>query len=419
MVVEVHAETIGGPVLVGRLYPHRRGRVESATFAYDDSWIGSPDAYALEPQLDLRSGSFQTATGRALFGCFGDSAPDHWGQLLIKRAERRRAARGGAAERSISEIDLLLGVRDDLRQGALRFRPVGTAEFVANETSGVPHLHDLRELLAAAGRAERDTADDDDYYLLLRAASSLGGARPKAHVMASDGQIAIAKFPSSVADEWDVMAWEKVALDLAALAGLDTARADLHRVGRRRVLVVDRFDRTSSTARIGYVSARTMLEARDGDTRSYLEIAELMEQVSPTPTEDMRELWGRIAFSILISNTDDHLRNHGFLRAGRGGWTLSPMFDVNPNPDPGPKHLSTAIDLNDTQANIETLLRVAADFRVTDDIARETLGRVSNAVGQWRAVAQRNGIATRELALMESAFNEEQRRTAEQIAAHG
>jgi serine/threonine-protein kinase HipA len=417
MVVEVHVETRAGTELVGRLYPHRRGRVESATFAYDDSWIASPEAYALEPQLELRSGSFQTVTGRALFGCFADSAPDRWGQLLIKRAERRRAVRDRRAERSMGEIDLLLGVRDDLRQGALRFRPSDSSEFVASEPTGVPHLHDLRELLAAAGRAERDRADDADYYLLLRAGSSLGGARPKAHVVGPEGQIAIAKFPSAVADEWDVMAWEKVALDLAALAEINVPRSALHRVGSRRVLVVDRFDRNAgNTQRIGYISAMTMLEARDGDTHSYLEIAEAIEQVSPVATRDMRELWSRVAFSILISNTDDHLRNHGFLRI-RGGWSLSPIFDVNPNPDPGPKHLSTAIDFDSTAASIDTLMEVAASFRVTSEIARETIGRVSRAVGRWREIAQRVGIAASEIGLMESAFDADQRRVAERIAA--
>ena len=418
MTLEVHTELDGQDTLVGQLYAHRRRGIESASFVYDESWIGRPGAYALEPQLPLRSGSFQTRSGQALFGCFSDSAPDRWGRNLIKRAEARRAQHQGGTARSLGEMDFLIGVRDDLRQGALRFRHPGEISFVSDESTGVPHLVELPALLAAAGRVERDGGNDSDLALLLRAGSSLGGARPKAHVLGTGGRLAIAKFPSRVSDEWDVMAWEKVALSLAELAGINACRSSLQRVARRNVLIVDRFDRDGAT-RIGYASAMTMLERQDGGAGgSYLEIAATIEQLSHTATRDLHDLWSRIALSILISNTDDHLRNHGFLYAGAGRWNLSPAFDLNPNPDPGPKHLSTAIDFDDTTASIETLLSVAESFRLGDRDALLALARVERSVARWAAIAKNLQLPRTEIARVEPAFEHEQRRAAQQLVAH-
>jgi serine/threonine-protein kinase HipA len=178
---------------------------------------------------------------------------------------------------------------------------------------------------------------------------------------------------------------------------------------------VDRFDRAEEN-RIGYVSAMTMLEAQDGQSRSYLEIAEIIEQQSASPTRELRELWSRIALSILISNTDDHLRNHGFLRAASGSWELSPAFDINPNPDPGPKHLVTAIDLYDTSANIELLLEVAPFFRLDHSQARTALDSVNHAVDSWRSVASGVGISAAEIEQMETAFEHEERTIAKGLA---
>ncbi len=303
-------------ILVGQLYPHYRRGSESASFIYDNKYLASNGAYELDPGLPLVSGTLQTPVGHALFGAFADSSPDRWGRTLIQRAERARAKAAATAPRSMSEVDLLLGVRDDLRQGALRFRYDGQEPFLATEESGIPVLADLPLLLEIAARAERDAANYDDLKRLLRAGSSLGGARPKAHVLDSSGHFAIAKFPSEGSDTWNVMAWEKVALDLARNAEITVPGSRLIRIGDRNVLIVDRFDRHGK-ARVGYVSAMTMLEASDGDERSYLEIAEVIERNSVTAAAELRQLWRRVAFNILISNTDDHLRNHGFLH-GRG-----------------------------------------------------------------------------------------------------
>jgi serine/threonine-protein kinase HipA len=390
-------------LLAGRLYSHRHRGVESASFVYDNRFLASPDAYALDPALPLVAGTLQTPVGRPLFGAFTDSLPDRWGRMLIRRAELVRAKAAGTAPRSMSEADLLLGVRDDLRQGAMRFRLDDQGPFLAPEDSGVPALTDLPALLDIAARLERDSADYDDLRRLLRAGSSLGGARPKAHVLDAAGRVAIAKFPSDGSDPWDVMAWEKVALDLAQDAGVTVPDSQLIRIGDRHVLIVDRFDRRGS-ARIGYASAMTMLEARDGDQRSYLEIAAVIEERSASATADLRQLWRRIAFSILISNTDDHLRNHGFLHDRGEAWSLSPAFDLNPNPAPGQKYLSTAVDFDDTRASVETLLSVAEYFRLDASQALDVLADVTKAAASWRRVALTHGLMQRDLAEMEPAF---------------
>ena len=392
-------------ILAGRMYPHFRRGSESASFIYDDQYLANPGAYQLDPVLPLVTGTLQTPVGRASFGAFADSLPDRWGRTLIQRTERARAQAAATAPRSMSEIDLLLGVRDDLREGALRFRHGGQEVFLAAEASGIPVLTDLPALLDIAARAERDAADYEDLKRLVQAGSSLGGARPKAHVLDSDGRVAIAKFPSESSDIWDVMAWEKVALDLARDAEIAVPDSTLLRVGDRHVLVVDRFDRRGR-ARVGYASAMTMLEARDGDQRSYLEIAQVIEERSPSATAELRQLWRRMAFTILISNTDDHLRNHGFLHERGESWILSPAFDLNPSPGPGlgPRYLSTRIDYDSTRASVDTLISVAPEFRLDPGGALEVLAQVARAVARWREVAAAHGLQQHELELMAPAF---------------
>ncbi len=407
-VVDVYAAFPDGDLHAGRLYSHRGRGAESATFTYTGEWLASPRAYEIDPQLPLALGAFQTPVGHSLFGAFQDSAPDRWGRRLIRRRERHRAQREGATPGSLGEIDFLLGVRDDARQGALRFRPAGGGEYLAPPAEGVPHLIDLPNLLSASLAFEEDREDDETLALLLRAGSSLGGARPKAHVVDREGRLAIAKFPSTGDAERNVVAWERVALILAERAGVHVPPSELVSVAGRDVLIVERFDRRRAD-RLGYVSAMTMLEASDADQRSYLEIAEVIEQSSPAATRDLRQLWLRMAFTVLISNTDDHLRNHGFLHAGAAGWELAPAFDLNPNPDPGPRLLSTTIDLDDASATVESLLGVAAYFRVDAGAARAQIRAVVAATAAWRTVARDFGISPGQIAAMEPAFEHEQR----------
>ncbi len=402
--VDVVASLAGADVLAGRLHSHRRRSTESATFYYDQAYLVRPDAYALDPALPLVTGALHTPVGLGLFNAFRDSAPDRWGRNLIVRRERQRASSAGDTPRSPSEFAFLLGVRDDLRQGALRFRDAQTGSYLEDDDVGIPAVTDLPELLDVAASVATDTAAASELRRLVRAGSSLGGARPKTHIIAPDGRVAIAKFPATSADTWNVMAWERVALRLAADAGVEVPRSELIKVANRSVLIVDRFDRTLTGQRIGYASALTMLEAREGDERSYLDIAETIEERSPHATNDLHQLWRRIVFYVLISNTDDHLRNHAFLYVGSGAWRLSPAFDINPDPAPGPKDLSTAINEVETEASVDLLLEVAPYFRLGQDAAIEVISDVERAVSRWRTVAKHTGLSTSEMDSMELAF---------------
>ena len=400
----VYVDIRGVTTFAGTPYSHRRRNVETSSFMYAADYIGNPHADALDPELPLGAGSFPTRNGASLFGAFGDCAPDRWGRTLVKRRESALAREEGRAAKTLGEVDYLLGVRDDLRQGALRFRVGQTGPFLATDESGVPALTDLPQLMELADRAESDTADLADLQRLIRVGSSLGGARPKAHVRDRNGRISIAKFPSAAHDTWNVMAWEKVALDLAEDAGVVVPTSRLLSLVGRHVLVVERFDRTSDGGRVGYVSAMTMLEASDGDQRSYTEIGDVIERFSSTATAELHQLWRRVAFSVLISNTDDHLLNHGFLHAGGDAWRLAPAFDLNPNPDTGARHLATAINNSDDEADLGLLLSVTRSFRLSEPQGRSMLLDVAAVVGQWRDVAARLGLAPKEVESMSPAF---------------
>jgi serine/threonine-protein kinase HipA len=415
LAVEVVVQISGEDVLAGRLWSHRRRNTESATFAYDSGYLMRRDAYELDPALPLATGQQQTPAGRSMFGAFSDCAPDRWGRRLIDRAERLRVKREGGAARSFGEIDYLLGVRDDLRQGAIRFREPGATAYLADETGGVPPLLELPRLLSAADRLEKDEAQEEELRILLRGGSSLGGARPKAHVVDADGRVGIAKFPSA-ADGWEVTRWEEVGLRLARAAGIEVADSRLHVIDGKPVLVVTRFDRAGAV-RIGYASAMTMLETEDGESGSYLDIADVIERSSAAAREDLRQLWRRICFSVLISNTDDHLRNHGFLRTSSAGWELAPAFDLNPNPEPGPKLLSTAIDFGDRTASIETLVGVAESFGLDSGEVRRILHEVSDVTGAWRTVAKAVGCKRAEIEEMALAFDHTELTRAREIGA--
>jgi serine/threonine-protein kinase HipA len=412
--VEVFVQIGGGDLRAGDLWSHRRRNRESATFSYIPEYLEHPAAFELDPNLPLRNGLQQTPTGREIFAAFGDCAPDRWGRILIGRAEQRRAKAQDQTRRSLGEIDYLLGARDDMRQGALRFRDPESKTFLAQEEEGVPALIGLPRLLASAERVDREEEDDEDLRALLKGGSSLGGARPKAHVIDENGRAAIAKFPKPSSDGWEVIRWEAVALELARLAGIEVPASRLIEVSGRGVLIVDRFDRQGER-RIPYVSAMTMLEATDGDAGSYLEIAEVIETQSPAATEDLARLWRRIAFSILISNTDDHLRNHGFLRASSAGWSLSPAFDLNPEPELGPRHLKTAIDFDETEARIEVLLGVAEEFRLDEKTALEILCQVGEATSTWREIAKAQGLQRSAVEAMAPAFEHEESKVVEAL----
>ena len=411
--VQVFTRLGVGEVLAGRLWVRRRRGVESQTFAYEEAYLAAQGAYELDPALPRVLGGQSTGPGREIVRAFADCAPDRWGRQLIKRAEAQRAKAAGDAQRSFGEADFLLGVRDDMRQGALRFFDPAAGQFLAVDADGVPSLLDLPRLLGAAEALARGKESDEELASLLRGGSSLGGARPKAHVFdRSTGRLAIAKFPSPT-DNWDVMRWEAVALELARRAGVRVPRNTVHLVDSKAVLLLDRFDRDGED-RVPYMSAMTLLGADDGEHSSYLEIADAMISLSADTTGEIRELWRRVVFSCLISNFDDHLRNHGFLRLSSAGWSLSPAFDLNPSLDAGELH--TAIDGYDRTPSVGLAMNVADEFRLNAEQARAVLREARDAVGTWREVAEVQGLDKDAIAEMTPAFEHEASREATQLA---
>lgn len=250
---------------------------------------------------------------------------------------------------------------------------------------------------------------------LLRAGSSLGGARPKAHVLLPDGTLAIAKLPSATSDDWDVIRWEAVALELARRSGVVVPGWRLHEIDGKAVLIVTRFDR-SGEHRVGYASAMTMTGMTDGDDASYLDVVEAIAEISDATSHDLHELWRRIALSLLISNTDDHLRNHGFLRASTAGWRLSPVFDINPNPRAGANQRATTI-AHGYPNTVDTLLELADVFGLNARLARETLATVSDATSQWRAVAAEHGLSDSSIDELRPAFDHPEAEAARAVGA--
>lgn len=392
--VEVLVDDAGRSQLAGQAHFTRaRGQI-ATTFLYDPEYLAD-DGMSIDPALPLVSGAQHQ---RGLVRAFADSAPDRWGRNLIEKAERTRAREEGRAPRRLDDLDFLLGVSDDTRQGALRYRLPGHEEFLG-KPARVPRLVSLPALL----RASDELASDEDpvsavKQLLDTGTTGLGGARPKASVRLEDQSLAIAKFPHG-SDQWDVMAWEATSLDLMQSAGIRTPARRLAHVGERSVLILRRFDRTNEGHRIGYISAMTALGASDGEHRDYADIAEAMRDLSLSPKADHHELFDRVVASVVLGNTDDHLRNHGFL-ADHGSWVLSPVFDVNPSPDLW-RGRSTSIMGADAQPDeADGLLVLAEDCSLSPGHARERMRRVAGAVAGWRHAARKNGVREQEITMM-------------------
>jgi serine/threonine-protein kinase HipA len=377
---------------VGEAYfTFRRNRL-TAGFSYDRDYLASPGAYPIDPVLRLDAGPWSVPRG--LPGAFSDAAPDRWGRNLIAKRLRAQASAEGRPVPNLDDRDYLLGVSDATRQGALRFKTEADGEF-QHPAPDVPKLIALPSLLYAADAVARDAPDNIEAIkaLLDAGTGSLGGARPKASVR-DDDRLLIAKFPHH-GDEWSVIAWEKTALDLAEAAGITVPSRQLIGIDGQPVLLLDRFDRSRS-GRIGYISAMTLLEAQDGEPRDYTEIAETLPEHSSATTDDLHQLWRRIAFSIAIHNTDDHLRNHGFLR-DRAGWRLAPAFDVNPNPELGARRVTSIGGAGNPTEELHALLLYAHNFGLTNAQARGVIKEVAQAASGWESVARRNGITEAEI----------------------
>lgn len=383
---------------------------EVFSFEYDRDWLKTADAFSFDPDLALVQGPQYPVANRTNFGIFLDSAPDRWGRLLMQRREALRAKQEGRSARSLSEWDFLLGVRDETRLGALRFAHTATGTWLdTGNTLAAPPITSLRKLQAASLHFEQSDGDEDsreeEQWLaqLFAPGSSLGGARPKASIRDEDDDLCIAKFPSKQ-DRRDIGAWELVAHRLAARAGIDVPPARGIRVPGSNycTFVAKRFDRTRKSKRLAFVSAMTLTQRTDGEPgASYLELVELLQSQGARPRQDCRELFRRIVFSVLIHNTDDHLRNHGFL-LGTQGITLAPAFDINPSIDGN--ELTLAINEVNTTCDVEIALEAHQFYGLTTREAKAIVSENRKAVAEWRAEAKRLRIPRAEQEIMAKAF---------------
>jgi serine/threonine-protein kinase HipA len=407
--VYAHWQGLKNPLLLGTLDIGMARGKEFFSFEYDKAWLESKLVHQLDPDLQLYQGRQYPLAEKPSFGLFLDSSPDRWGRLLMRRREAIQARHEGRKVSRLDESDFLLGVHDAARMGALRFKTEIDGPFLAEDSMlSTPPWASLRELEHAAGVFEiSEDAEEEEQWLsvLLAPGSSLGGARPKASVLDPDGGLWIAKFPAH-RDEADTGAWEMTVHTLALRAGLSVPEARLELFSKRgSTFLVKRFDRTPKGERIHFASAMTLLGKSDGasaqEGASYLELADLIMRTGEQPVDDLKELWKRIVFSIAVSNTDDHLRNHGFL-LGQSGWRLSPAYDINPIPDGN--GLSLNISEDDNSLDFGLALAQAPFYQLDPKRAHSLLGEIGEAVSGWRTIATGYGISRTAQNRMEKAF---------------
>ena len=399
------------PVLMGELYSERLKGKEIFSFEYNSTWLASDQAQLIDPELQLYSGLQHLGTDQKNFGLFLDSSPDRWGRLLMRRREAAMAKIEERAEQNLFETDYLLGVFDGHRMGALRFKLVMDGSFLNdNRELASPPWASLSELEQISIKLEQDDIIEDPEYLkwlsmLIAPGASLGGARPKANIVGKDGSLWIAKFPSRN-DEGNIGGWEMVTYELAIAAGIKMAESKAQKFSSNHyTFLTKRFDRTTDGERIHFASAMTMLGYTDGqdhdDGISYLELAEFISENGANISNDLEELWRRIVFNICVSNTDDHLRNHGFILSA-SGWLLSPAYDINPV-ETG-TGLKLNISDNDNSLDLALAMEVHEFFRLSKDRATEIINEVKTAVRTWKDIATKYGLSRAEQELKARAF---------------
>lgn len=390
---------------VGTLYRDKVRTAPPPSFEYTAEWI-SKQPFMLDPRLELYAGEQHPVGDSFSFGVFLDSAPDRWGRVLMERREAIQAKKEGRSRRTLQEMDFLLGVNDHTRQGALRFcRPDGP--FLDDSELPTPSVTDLKELASICDRLEEEGVEELLEYekwlsLLIAPGSSLGGARPKANFEEGDGSLWIAKFPAKN-DIYDVGAWELVLHRLAEKAKIWVPQSHAIRLASKyRTFCVKRFDRTATSRRM-YASAMSLLEKKDGEIGSYLEVAEFISNqgASGSVETDLAQLFRRILFNVLVSNRDDHLRNHGFIRV-KDGWRLSAAFDMNPSLNKEMHAL--ALDDANPEPDIEVVMSTAEFYRLTEGDALDILEEVVDAVSGWAEVAKSFELSVAESDRMKSAF---------------
>lgn len=399
------------PTLMGILsVAHTKGR-EVFSFAYDKEWLEKGPVQNLDPDLQLFSGPQFLTLEKKNFGIFLDSSPDRWGRVLMDRREAILAKQENRKPKNLFEEDYLLGVFDSSRMGALRFKLTPEGPFF-NDNKGMasPPWTSLRDLEFASLQLENNELQDEELVkwisLLLAPGASLGGARPKASVIGPDESLWIAKFPS-VKDKVDIGAWEMVAADLSKSIGIRTAQSIIKKFNNdHHTFLSSRFDRHVDGSRFHFASAMTLLGHTDGaEGVSYLDLAEFIMRNGGNVDEDLRELWKRIVFNIAIKNTDDHLRNHGFILTS-SGWVLSPAYDVNP------VYFGRGLTLNisetDNSLDFDLAISVAHYFRVENELAKNIVNKVKEAVKGWTKLAKKYRIPSQEQDLMAAAFDNDQ-----------
>ncbi len=413
--IYVYADWIGlnGPMSIGTLRVESLRGNEVFSFEYDNDWLHSDQLFVLDPDLSYYSGPQYLPDDKPNFGVFMDSSPDRWGRVLMRRREALLARMENRPQKNLMQSDYLLGVYDEHRIGGLRFKESPNGPFLNdNREMAAPPWTSLRELEYASLQLEKDeSVDDPDYLkwlnLLMAPGSSLGGARPKASVLDKNNHLWIAKFPSRN-DDVDVGGWEMVVHDLAINSGISMPEAMIQKfTGNQYTYITKRFDRQPGNTRMHFASAMTMLGHKDGDNHdtgiSYLDLAGVIIQSGDKNCvdADLQELWKRIVFSICVKNTDDHLRNHGFLLS-KNGWKLSPAFDINPIPTGS--GLTLNITEEDNSLDTELAMDVADFFRLDTTIAKDTIVEIKKNIKNWHKVATKYGLPKREQDLMSAAF---------------
>jgi serine/threonine-protein kinase HipA len=408
------------PRLIGMIRYSADGARESAAFEYDASWLSARDRFSIDPSLQLVPGPQfhkKARDGSIFHPSIADTEPDGWGRRVILRdhAKRTQEARRAGTEfdtRPLNDLDFLLEVDDASRVGALRFQDE-EGHFQCTPEPGrrtAPPLIELASLAAASRSVETNNETAADLAYLRGRGTSLGGLRPKCTVVDENGRLSIGKFPS-VSDERAVTKGEILAMRLATAAGIQAAEARLINSDGVPVALIKRFDRSDGGGRVLYVSAATMLGAEPGDPgeHAYTEIVDALRMYGAAAQTDIEELWRRMAFSILITNVDDHLLNHGFLHAGYGQWRLAPAFDLNPVPD-RVRELKTWISPETgPEATIDALLSVAPYFKISPARGKEVVAHVEHVVAGWRAEGRSLGMTDAELEPFASAFEHSER----------
>ena len=394
---EVHIDWQGQTRFVGRL--HAAERSPSVSFEYAPEWLTLPNAFAVDPTaLPLRPGLQHAST---LFGAMQDCGPDRWGRVLIERAVRKKVL----DQKPYRDIDYVLALDDASRLGALRFR-FDSGPFLAVSAGKLPPLIRLQALLRSTDAIHSETDTAADLRFLLGAGSPLGGARPKAAVRLADGRLALAKFPKPD-DTRDIAAGEILALAIAAQAGIRVVERQRISIGAHSVAVITRFDREGNV-RIPFLSGASLLGISPSDPGAYTRLADGIRQFGHDVEGDLKELWRRLIFSLLASNYDDHLRNHGFLMRQAGMWSLSPAFDLNPVPEIDRVRINkTPISEDHQEPSIAGALDAAARFGIKPAAARIILGDVFTAVSAWRQIGGRLRIKASTLDAYASAFEHE------------